>query len=84
MKPLYKGDGCDCQAPKSFRPVTLLEAVSRITESLLARQLDDFQEKHHLVHKGVLGFWRGRGTNTVMWETWEYVLAKTGKGELLA
>ena len=58
VKPLYKGDGCDRQAPKSFRPVALLPAVSRITESLLARQLDDFQEKHHLVHKGVHGFRR--------------------------
>ena len=69
MKPLYKGDGCDRQAPKSFRPVALLAAVPRITESLLARQLDDFQEKHHLVHKGVHGFRRGRGTNTAMLET---------------
>ena len=77
VKPLYKGDGCDRQAPKSFRPVALLAAVSRITESLLARQLDDFQEQHHLVHKGVHGFRRGRGTNTAMLETCEYVLSKT-------
>ena len=84
MKPLYKGGGFDRQAPKSFRPVALLAAVSRITESILARQLDDFQEKRHLVHKGVHGFRRGRGTNTAMLETWEYVLAKTEKGELVA
>ena len=42
VKPLYNGDGCDCQAPKSFRPVALLAAVSQIIESLLARKLDDF------------------------------------------
>ena len=84
VKPLYKGDGCDRYTPKSFRPVALLAAVSRITESLLARQLDDFQEKHKLVHKGVHGFRRGRGTNTAMLEAWEYVLTKTEKGELVA
>ena len=53
-------------------------------ESLLARQLDEFQEKHKLVNKGVHGFRRGRGTNIAMPETWEYVLAKTEKGELFA
>ena len=84
VKPMYKGDGCDRHAPKSFRPVALLAAVSRITESILARQLDDYQEKHKLVHKGIHGFRRERGTNTAMLETWEYVLHKTEKGDLVA
>ena len=84
VKPLYKGEGCDRQAPKSFRPVALLAAISRITEALLARQLDQYQEDHGLLHKGVHGFRRGRGTNTAMLETWEYTLEKTQKGELVA
>ena len=58
--------------------------MSRITESILARQLDDFQKKHRLVHKGIHGFRRERGTNTAMLETWEYVLHKTEKGDLVA
>ena len=84
VKPLYKGEGCDRHAPKSFRPVALLGAISRITEALLARQLDLYQEDHGLLHKGVHGFRRGRGTNTAMLETWEYALEKTQKGELVA
>ena len=84
VKPLHIGDGCNRQAPKSFRPVALLAAISRITEALLARQLDKYQENNSLVHKGVHGFRRGRRTNTAMLETWEFVLAKTEKGELVA
>ena len=84
VKPMYKGGGCDRQAPKSYRPVALLSATSRIMEALLARQLDNYQEEHGLVHKGVHGFRRGRGTNTAMLEVWEYVLSKTEKGELVA
>ena len=84
VKPLYKSGDCDRQAPKSFRPVALLAAISRITEALLAKQLDDYQEEHGLIHKGVHGFRRGRGTHTAMLETWEYVMEKTQKGELVA
>ena len=84
VKPLYKGDGCDRQAPKSYRPVALLSGMSRIMEAILARQLDNYQEEKGLVHQGVHGFRKGRGTNTAMLEVWEYVLRKTEKGELVA
>ena len=73
VKPLFKGEGCDRQAPKSFRPVALLSALSRIMEAILARQLDQYQEEHGLVHQGVHGFRKGRGTNPAMVEVWEYV-----------
>ena len=84
VKPHFKGEGCDRHAAKSFRPVALLSALSRITEALLARQLHRYQEKFGLLHRGVHCFRRGRGTHTAMLETWEYVLAKTEKGELVA
>ena len=84
VKPHFKGEGCDRQAAKSYRPVALLSAISRITEALLAKQLDDYQENNCLLHRGVHGFRRGRGTHTAMLETWEYVLAKTEKGNLVA
>ena len=50
----------------------------------MPKQLDRYQEEQGLVHQGVHGFRKGRGTNTAMLETWEYVLAKTEKGELVA
>ena len=84
VKPHHKGEGCDRHAAKSFRPVALLSALSRITEALLARQLDKYQEEVGLLHRGVHGFRRGRGTHTAMLETWEFVLSKTEKGDLVA
>ena len=84
VKPLFKGDGCDRHDPKSYRPVALLSTMSRIMEAILARQLDKYQEAHNLVHPGVHGYRKSRGTNTAMLEVWEYVMARTEKGDLVA
>ena len=53
-------------------------------EAILARQLDEYQEKNNLVHPGAHGYRKCRGTNTAMIEVWEYVMRKTEKGELVA
>ena len=53
-------------------------------EAILARQLDEYQEKNNLVHPGAHGYRKCRGTNTAMMEVWEYVMRKTEKGELVA
>ena len=84
VKPLFKGEGCSRHDPKSYRPVALLSGMSRIMEGILARQLDEYQEQNNLVHPGVHGYRKGRGTNTAMMEVWEYVMKKTEKGELVA
>ena len=79
IKPLFKGEGCDRHHPKSYRPAALLSGMSRIMEAILARQLDEYQEKNNLVHPGVHGYRKCRGTNTAMMEVWEYVIWKTEK-----
>ena len=84
VKPLFKGEGQDRQAPKAYRPVALLSGMSRIMEALLAKQLDQYQEDNGLIHQGVHGFRKGRGTNTAMLEVWEFVLRRTELGELVA
>ena len=40
VKPLWKGKGNDRKVPKSYRPVALLAACTRIMEALIARQVD--------------------------------------------
>ena len=84
VKPLFKGEGCDRHDPKSYRPVALLSTMSRVMEAILAKQLDNYQEENNLVHPGVHGYRKARGTNTAMIEVWEYVMKKTEKGELVA
>ena len=41
-------------------------------------------DEQGLVHKGVYGFRKGRGSNTAMLEVWKFVLRRTGKGEMVA
>ena len=36
------------------------------------------------MHPGVHGYRKSRGTNTAMLEVWEYVMARTEKGDLVA
>ena len=84
VKPLFKGEGCDRHEPKSYRPVALLSSMSRIMEAILARQLDNYQEQNRLIHQGVHGFRKSRGTHTAMLEVWEFVMRRTERGELVA
>ena len=84
VKPLFKGEGCERTAAKSYRPVALLSAMSRFMEALMANQLDRYQEEYGLVHQGEHGFRKGRGTNTAMLEVWEYVIRRTEMGEMVA
>ena len=53
-------------------------------EALLAKQLDNYQDRNNLFHPGVHGYRKMRGINTAMMEVWEYVMQKTKKGELVA
>ena len=84
VKPLFKGEGCDRHEPKSYRPVALLSSMSRIMEAILARQLDNYQEQNGLIHQGVHGLRKSRGTHTAMLEVWEFVMRRTERGELVA
>ena len=84
VKPLFKGEGCDRHEPKSYRPVALLSSISRIMEAILARQLDNYQEQNGLIHQGVHGIRKSRGTHTAMLEVWEFVMRRTERGELVA
>ena len=84
VKPHFKGEGSDRHAPKSYRPVALLSAISRIMEAILAKQLDEYQEQNGLIHKGVHIFRKSCGTNTAIMEVWEFVMRRTKKGEIVA
>ena len=55
-----------------------------VMEALMAKQLDQYQEEQGLVHQGVHGFRKGRGTGTAMLEVWEFVLKRTAKEEMVA
>ena len=83
IKPLYKGSPSDRTAAKSYRPVCLLSAASRVFEGLLAKQMDKHAEQTGINHRNIHGYRPGRGTNTAILEFQEDLLGAVEEGLLL-
>ena len=83
IKPLYKGAPCDRTAPKSYRPVCLLSAASRVLEGLLAEQMDRHAEHTGINHRSIHGYRPGRGTNTAILEFQEDLLWAVEQGLIM-
>ena len=83
IKPLYKGTPNERTSPKSYRPVCLLSAASRVLEGLLAEQMDKHAEQTGINHRSIHGYRPGRGTNTAILEFQEDLLWAVEKGLLL-
>ena len=83
VKPLYKGSPSERTAPKSYRPVCLLSAASRVLEGLLAEQMDRYSEQTGINHKSIHGYRTGMGTNTAILEFQEDLLWAVEEGLLL-
>ena len=47
--PIFKGKGKDKYLPESYRPVSLLPALSKVTEKTIQEQLNDHMNREHLV-----------------------------------
>lgn len=57
---LYKGQGKHRDTPSSYRPISLLDGVGKLLESLLLRRLEKYVEKY--LSNRQFGFRRGRST----------------------
>ena len=68
LKPLYKGGKKPEECPRSYRPVSLLSATSRIMEGILASQMNSFAEETGLIHPSVHGYRDGMSTVTALVE----------------
>ena len=84
VKPLYKGQQADKTAPKSYRPVCLLSAASRVLEGMLASQIDKHAEGAGINHRGIHGYRAGRGCATAILEFQEDLIFSVEEGSLLA
>ena len=59
--PLYKGKG-DRADPSNYRPISLLNGVAKVCESLLSRQVYCYVEECNLISPKQFGFRRHRST----------------------
>jgi hypothetical protein len=55
VKPMYKGGGCERQAPKSYRPVALLSATSESWKEFLHGSLTTTKKSMGSFTRGCMG-----------------------------
>ena len=60
VTPIFK-DG-DKRNPKNYRPISVINTISKILEKLTAKQLTTYFETHDILSDGQHGFRPGRGT----------------------
>ena len=56
----------DYQAPKSWRPIALLETLGKVVEAIIATRIRDFAESMGLLPEAQMGTRQGRSTETAV------------------
>jgi len=80
--PVYKKS--DATLECNYRPVTILNILSKILERILHNRIVDFLESCNLVAKCQHGFLSGRSTETAAMALMEFVFKKIDEGEFVA
>ena len=84
IKPLFKGGDKKRTDPTAYRPVSLLPAIGRIQEGLMADQMNDFSETSEILPPGMHGYRRNLGTTTALLEMQESVHSEIEKGKIVS
>ena len=63
---LQKPGKGDYQAPKSWRPIALLETLGKVVEAVIAARIRDFAESMGLLPEAQMGARQGRSTETAV------------------
>ena len=53
--PIFKGKGCPAE-PSNYRPISLVNGIAKVYESIVSRQFYSFVEKHKLISENQFGF----------------------------
>lgn len=63
---LKKPKKSDYSQPKSYRPIALLNTLSKAFETIVVRRLSDYAEKHNLLPEEQMKARRGRSVETAL------------------
>lgn len=69
--PIHKGG--DGDSVNNYRPISLLNSLSKILEKVLNKRLVDYLEKFNLISKNQYGFRRGRSTEDAVLALTDYI-----------
>ncbi len=77
--PIWKGD--DELEAKNYRPVSLLNPLSRLVEKLVSNQVMKYLEENQLFHENIHGYRKQHGCVTALLEVYEDAIAAQHHGE---
>lgn len=64
IRPIYK---CGTKSEyNNYRPISILSAVEKVLEEIVARRLNDFLFKYGILHKQQFGFQKGKNINQLL------------------
>ena len=69
MVPVFKGGRKDRADPASYRPISILPALSKVIEAVVIEQFLDYLEENNLLPPGQHGFRRSHSTVTALIKT---------------
>ena len=82
VTPLFKsGDVTDVN---SFRPVSVLPTVSKLTERVICDQLVDYLTSHDIICPEQHGFRRGHSTESAMLDAVQFIISETDRGRVVS
>ena len=66
VHPIHKGKGADRSLPASYRPISILPALSKILERIVSDQLAEYLEENEMLPAGQHGFRKNRSTTSAL------------------
>lgn len=77
VTPIFKGGSKELTT--NYRPISVLSALNKIYESVLASKLKSFFKSHNLIYDHQYGFREKSGTSTAALEAMDFVLSNLDK-----
>jgi len=81
---LKKPNKTDTSAPKSYRVISLLNCLGKVTEKAVATWLSDWCKQNQILHVGQFGCRRGRGTLDALAQLVSFTEEAWAKKQLVA
>ena len=76
--PVFKGGRKDREDPASYRPISVLPAISKVLEAIIIDQFLDYLDEYNLLPPAQHGFRQGHSTVTALLKTIQEWTSKTG------
>ena len=81
IQPIYKGSGSSSD-PSSFRPISLVPCLAKITERVVHKQLSGYLDSHYLLADTQHGFRRFHSTETALLAVTDCVMEAMDQGKI--